>query len=460
MAKAKKRTFSLGDEPVGEQLVLSKKSRKAKVQTKSAPVTQPDFLISDTTNSVDQVVESMSTEPLVSTDVNTDVVLELSGKVQILQHQLEILSNKVTFLLSYLEIPDTAPNDHPGPVSGRTNTKISGLSTQYLDHSRLYSQVVNQSTVSAAVSAMYIDLETKSRRSRNIVVQGLLCNDECSDQDIFTEICKNEFNLVPTIVRCRRLGTASNGKIQPVLYTLASDEEASCLLSRGRQLRRSPNEMIRQYVYINADLTPAESSAAYQLRCMRRKKASRSQTSAPKEANGRDIAQGGSRTFSNTSRKYHGQHTSSLSSVGSRHIGSQDVVTSFSSTTARGLATPVSLSQPLAPSMAPVWMPSSMVPTSVESGGNDAMRPYSSPTTYLSASQILSSSRASGCLSPSAIPTSINLGQQGSTSYQSRAVPSTSSAVQHEEGAAWSATNQTSGYIAQRLPLSATGCYS
>jgi len=56
-----------------------------------------------------------------------------------------------------------------------------------------------------------------------------------------------------------------------LLVSLSTAEEASYLISNARHLRRSNNELVRKNIYINADLTPAEAKAAYELRCARRR---------------------------------------------------------------------------------------------------------------------------------------------------------------------------------------------
>ena len=42
------------------------------------------------------------------------------------------------------------------------------------------------------------------------------------------------------------------------------------LLEYARELRHSEDEYIRNHVFVNRDLTPAESQAAYEIRCRRR----------------------------------------------------------------------------------------------------------------------------------------------------------------------------------------------
>jgi len=66
------------------------------------------------------------------------------------------------------------------------------------------------------------------------------------------------------------------GRLRTYLYEPTSADEASCLISNARHLRRSDNEFVRNNIYINADLTPAEAKASYELRSARSQRVSAS----------------------------------------------------------------------------------------------------------------------------------------------------------------------------------------
>ena len=59
---------------------------------------------------------------------------------------------------------------------------------------------------------------------------------------------------------CRRLGKVIPGKVQPLLVTVRSEEQA---------LTQSLDPTVRDHVYFNPDLTKAQANAAYQARCQR-----------------------------------------------------------------------------------------------------------------------------------------------------------------------------------------------
>ena len=121
------------------------------------------------------------------------------------------------------------------------------------------------------VSAVYMDLEQKKKRANNVVISGLASNEDFDDKTIVTGMFYQEFGQQINIKHCRRLGRKIDRKIQNLLVSLSTAEEASYLISNARHLRRSNNELVRKSIYINADLTPAEAKASDELRCARRR---------------------------------------------------------------------------------------------------------------------------------------------------------------------------------------------
>lgn len=123
----------------------------------------------------------------------------------------------------------------------------------------------------AVVSAVYRDLGDKERRQSNIIVTGLSTSDD--DKAAVTQLLSDEFNVTPSVVKCRRLGKQTPSKVRPLLVVLSSPQEAGSFIRRAKLLRNSPNDHTRQHVFVNADITKAEALAAYQTRCERRARA-------------------------------------------------------------------------------------------------------------------------------------------------------------------------------------------
>ena len=79
------------------------------------------------------------------------------------------------------------------------------------------------------------------------------------------------------IVYTKRLGkpsTSSTAKTLPLLVNVKNVNHAKLIISSARQLRQSTVPFIRDNIFINPNLTKAEASAAYELRCRQRELAS------------------------------------------------------------------------------------------------------------------------------------------------------------------------------------------
>jgi len=87
-------------------------------------------------------------------------------------------------------------------------------------------------------------------------------------------------NIQIDIVNTKRLGNnpssaTPSSKIQPLLVSVKNLDQAKMIISSARQLRHSNVSVIRNNVFINANLTKAKATAAYELRCRRRVTAAR-----------------------------------------------------------------------------------------------------------------------------------------------------------------------------------------
>jgi hypothetical protein len=144
---------------------------------------------------------------------------------------------------------------------------------------------------------MYVDLNKKQRRANNIVISGLPPSD--CDAKAATEFLRAEFEwdfeLWPgvSVVQCRRLGKPQENKVQPLLVTLHNREQAEYYIKNAKLLRSSHHDWVKENVFINADMTPSEAKAAYELRVKRRKKTEGQQQSAGSPANKKTVG----RTF-------------------------------------------------------------------------------------------------------------------------------------------------------------------
>jgi len=132
-----------------------------------------------------------------------------------------------------------------------------------------------------AVTAMYIDLKKKQQRSSNIIISGLPTSE--NDAKSVIELLRSEFECDVedwpgvSVIRCKRLGKQQSNKMQPLLVTLGSRDQAAYFIKNARYLRSSNVTAVRDAIYINPDLTAPEAKAAYELRLKRKQRQQREQ---------------------------------------------------------------------------------------------------------------------------------------------------------------------------------------
>ena len=166
-----------------------------------------------------------------------------------------------------MDVADAADADISAQPSSRTARGAGALSfaAAIKKPAALVKHVTN-----AVVSAVYRDLSDKEHRASNIVISGLWPSGD--DKATASHLLNQEFNTTSNVVKCRRLGKPITNRTQPLLVVLGSPSEASSYVSRAKELRRSKNYFVQQHVFINADITKAESLAAYQRRHERRER--------------------------------------------------------------------------------------------------------------------------------------------------------------------------------------------
>ena len=194
---------------------------------------------------------------------------QLKETVKYLSSQVEALTSSLGLMhidstkssLSELSQAPTS-NDRTAAAATRSYASVAAVSTSTI-------RDVHRSIV----SVVYKDQEDKKKRANNIVVSGMIVDEQFEDKAVVAGMICHEFDRQVTVKSCRRLGRPAIGKVPNLLVSLSSAEDASYLVSNAKLLRRSQNEFVRKQIFINADLTPAEAKAAYELRCARRQRA-------------------------------------------------------------------------------------------------------------------------------------------------------------------------------------------
>ena len=131
----------------------------------------------------------------------------------------------------------------------------------------------------SVVAAVYVDQGDRDRRGSSFIISGMPTTASTSDSKLAIDLCSFELGVHVDIESTKRLGKTSSpsdiGKIQPILVKLKSADQAKTIISSARRLRQSTVPLIRDNVFINANLTKAEALAAYQIRCRHRDSALR-----------------------------------------------------------------------------------------------------------------------------------------------------------------------------------------
>ena len=207
---------------------------------------------------------------------------QLSSQVQLLSAAVASLSVKKPSTTtqsqsdsesSDSDIVEGIAEDWTQVTRGMKKSRKHNASASALDHVQVNCDLpqLHDNAEKSFIASMYVDLELKERRSKNIILSGMPYSHVCDDFTTATNMLAEEFDLhyIPT-VSCRRLGRLIEGRRQLLLVTMETRQDADYFIANAKYLRHSHDPEVRDYVYISADLTPAESKAAYDLRCRRR----------------------------------------------------------------------------------------------------------------------------------------------------------------------------------------------
>ncbi len=271
---------------------LRQKNQKGLENTSQSSTNDCDDLLplsqDDMDNAINAVINPMDTNQISiggsnpvagSINVNTSNCDLLKAEVNKLNAIIAQLTIKVDFLMSFLGLKDDGPiTQSQSQSAAHTNSAVlegsqnNSSSISYANAARPKTSTTQLSSQlrQAVVSAVYVDLHSKSARANNIIISGLPKRDRSDDKDTVLELIGNEFNIMPAIKQCRRLGKPLANKPQNLLVTLESHDHVNAILSSAKQLRSSYNDFVQANVYINSDLTKAEAAVAFEERCRRR----------------------------------------------------------------------------------------------------------------------------------------------------------------------------------------------
>ena len=112
------------------------------------------------------------------------------------------------------------------------------------------------------------EIDLRASKKANFVLSGIVPSPSQSDGALVATLLRNELGIDTTVVRCTRLGKSSANVKRPqlLLVTVSSNVDARTAIRSATKLRRSTDDYIRDNVYLNADLTPEQHKADYDLR--------------------------------------------------------------------------------------------------------------------------------------------------------------------------------------------------
>jgi hypothetical protein len=132
-------------------------------------------------------------------------------------------------------------------------------------------QVCGSDDFDAAVGKAIQDI---TRRKQNVIISGVPEDPSVSDRDTILQICSTYLPVKPLVSEkdCTRIGKPVTGKPRRLLVRLRSENVARELLQSAPLLRLAADKAVAGAVFINPDLSPAESKRAYEMRKTRREK--------------------------------------------------------------------------------------------------------------------------------------------------------------------------------------------
>ena len=274
----------------------SKKTDAAQNQTDSNTPPQRNAAVpaSQPTTTSDQASSPFELSELSTLRKTVDELKETVYSYSLIINNLTVQLN---FVLSYLGINEHWPTvsstvtaSTEGTITtaatATTTTVAAAAAAATTAGASTYSGVIASARGSKSqpsslkevvVIAVHADRRDKERRANTVVVSGLMQHNERTDADCFRRLAMLELGADLQVKFTKRLGTAVGDRVQPLLVGLQSADEATNLVLRAKQLRRSTDEQIRRNVFINRNLTPLEAKFAYEERCRRRHQRSQHQ---------------------------------------------------------------------------------------------------------------------------------------------------------------------------------------
>lgn len=270
----------------------TKSKPKAKKSRPSQKQKQQPVLSQAAIDAINAVAENTN-DPNSSIIIGDDEVMvlkvqmsEMSDTIMKQSTEIDLLKKQLNAVMSFIGIKNL-PNLSSGSNSvSHTDSvqvhnsipvisnkqQLSAAPTNVINANVKTAGIINSTLCQSVVSAVYVEQHIKDQRSNSFIITGLPVEHDIDDDTKVKHICKNDLhiNIDTDLVKVKRIGTPRSDKIQPVVVILKHKDTAQEIIKKARLLRKSLSEYIRSSVFINPNLTKAESAAAYELRCKRR----------------------------------------------------------------------------------------------------------------------------------------------------------------------------------------------
>ena len=218
----------------------------------------------------DRLLSSTAGDAVCSVTDSQSKIVMLENEVDLLKATVRSLESKLERVLSFLGLNSTEPTDELSKSTHTTaaSSLVSSGITQLVpdvdaNHNSIQRDEHAQPATLKDVVLNAIQRDSRTREcAKSIVVSGLEVQSGLSDVNNVMQLFSNEFNFQPKIIYCKRLGSSRNGHTQPLLVAFTSQHDASWFIANARQLRQSHQQQVREKVFINANLTKAQSREA------------------------------------------------------------------------------------------------------------------------------------------------------------------------------------------------------
>ena len=151
-------------------------------------------------------------------------------------------------------ILSTKPGSTVPQAASSSSTGGGGSSTIPTPIPSTLSNTLNKEIRGVVLATAHGGLMSKDARRRNVVIGGLSSKPGVSDTALVDELLETELGYRPFIARTRSLGHILSGRVQSITVTYADVvDDAVYLIDHASLLRDSNNTSVRQFVYVNCE---------------------------------------------------------------------------------------------------------------------------------------------------------------------------------------------------------------